>query len=68
MIDAKIPAQLRGQIVLPAAESEILWVPMPSAEEAADTAGRINAAFKVSPETRRILEIRWEPDTGISHS
>ena len=68
MIDAKIPAQLRGQIVLPAAESEILWVPMPSAEESADTAGRINAAFKVSPETRWILEIRWEPDTGISHS
>ena len=66
MIDAKIPAQLRGQIVLPAAGSEILWVP--AADDSAHTAGRINAAFKVGPETRRVLEIRWEPDTGISHS
>ena len=33
MIDAKIPAELRGRIVLPAAGKEILWVPAGLAAE-----------------------------------
>lgn len=52
MIDAKIPKELRGKIVMPAAGSEILWIPN----------GRISAAYKVSSRTRTILEIRWDPD------
>ena len=60
MIDAKIPKELRGRIVMPAAGSEIIWIPN----------GRISAAYKVSGGTRSILEIRWEqprrPDTEIS--
>ena len=51
MIDAKIPKELRGKIVMPAAGSEILWIPN----------GRISAAYKVSCMTHTILEIRWEP-------
>ena len=60
MIDAKIPKELRGRIVMPAVGSEIIWIPN----------GRISAAYKVSGGTRSILEIRWEqprrPDTEIS--
>ena len=52
MIDAKIPKELRGKIVMPVAGSEILWIPN----------GRISAAYKVSSRTRTILEIRWDPD------
>ena len=53
MIDAKIPKELRGKIVMPAVRSEILWVPN----------GRISDAYKVSGGTRSILEIRWGPET-----
>ena len=53
MIDAKIPKELRGKIVMPAAGSEVLWIPN----------GRISAAYKVSGGTRTILEIRWDPET-----
>ena len=95
MIDAKIPAELRGRIVLPADGDQILWIPAGRPEASEDGAdfpagrpeapedgadfpagrpeapetgaerssdgGRINAAYMVSGQTSRILEIRWEP-------
>ena len=51
MIDRKVPAQLRERIVMPTCGSEILWVP----------GGRISAAYMVSTDTKRILEIHWDP-------
>ena len=51
MIDRKVPAQIRDRIVLPTCGSEILWVP----------GGRISAAYMVSTDTKRILEIHWDP-------
>lgn len=100
MIDAKIPAELRGRIVLPAAGKEILWVPAgldanaqqmsaPAGLDAnarqmsapayvpnglngeAETirssdSGRISASYMVSGRTRRILEIRWKPESRIN--
>ena len=83
MIDAKIPAELRSRIVLPAAGKEILWVPAGLTAEAqqqkapavpaglagsAETirssdSGRISASYMVSGHTRRILEIRWKPES-----
>ena len=51
MIDAKIPREYREVIVLPAVENDILWVP----------GGRISAAFQVSEDTSRILELKWKP-------
>ena len=51
MIDRKVPAQLRERIVMPTCGSEILWVP----------GGRISAAYMVSTDTNRILEIHWDP-------
>ena len=70
MIDAKVPAQLRGRIVLPAVGSEILWVPagMVFASDAEtgsfSDSGRMSAAYLVSSHTGRILEISWEPGNG----
>ncbi len=74
MIDEKIPRELRERIVMPALGSEILWVPAPytcglqtgAADRlnGADNLGRISAAYKVTPGTRRVLEIRWEPEGG----
>ena len=67
MIDAKVPAELRSRIVLPAVGSEILWIPAgaadaPEAETGSSSDnGRINAAYMVSSHTSRILEICWEP-------
>lgn len=57
MIDQKVPAQLRERIVMPTCGSEILWVP----------GGRISAAYMVSTDTKRILEIHWDPagDTSL---
>ena len=52
MIDRKVPAQIRDRIVMPTCGSEILWVP----------GGRISAAYMVSTYTKRILEIRWDPE------
>ena len=51
MIDRKVPAQIRDRIVMPTCGSEILWVP----------GGRISAAYMVSTDTKRILEIHWDP-------
>ena len=66
MIDTKVPAELRGRIVLPTAGSEILWIPAGAAdasdpETGSSSGGRISAAYKVSSRTGRILEICWEP-------
>ena len=49
MIDAKVPAEMRGRIVLPTAGKEVLWFP----------GGRISAAYPVEPSTSRVLEIKW---------
>ena len=68
MIDEKIPAAYRDRMILPAAGSEILWVPQERAAaskadaETVVTGGRISAAYKVTRETKRILELQWEPD------
>ncbi|MDO4343992.1 MAG: tRNA lysidine(34) synthetase TilS [Eubacteriales bacterium] len=48
MIEEKIPAGERGKVLLLAAGSEILWV----------TGHRISESAKVSPQTKRILEVR----------
>ena len=67
MIDAKVPAELRGRIVLPASGSEILWIPAGRTDAAeagtgsSSDSGRISAAYMVSSHTSRILEICWEP-------
>ena len=53
MIDAKVPAGMRGEIVLPTVGSEVLWFP----------GGRISAAFMVEPSTERVLEIALEAQT-----
>ena len=69
MIDAKVPAELRGRIVLPTAGSEILWIPAGAADASdpetgsSSDGGRISAAYKVSSRTGRILEICWAPET-----
>ena len=57
MIDRKVPAQIRDRIVMPTCGSEILWVP----------GGRISAAYMVSTNTKRILEIHWKPAGKIAH-
>ena len=67
MIDTKVPAELRGRIVLPTAGSEILWIPAGAADASdpetgsSSDGGRMSAAYKVSSRTGRILEICWEP-------
>ena len=67
MIDAKVPAELRSRIVLPAVGSEILWIPAGAADASdpetgsSSDGGRMSAAYKVSSRTGRILEIGWEP-------
>ena len=67
MIDAKVPAELRGRIVLPTAGSEILWIPAGAADASdpetgsSSDGGRMSATYKVSSRTGRILEICWEP-------
>ena len=67
MIDAKVPAELRGRIVLPASGSEILWIPAGRTDAAeagtgsSSDSGRISAAYMVSSHTSRILEICWGP-------
>ena len=52
MIDAKVPAGVRGKIVLPTVGSEVLWFP----------GGRISAAYMVEPSTARVLEITLEAE------
>ncbi len=50
MIDERIPAALRGRIVLPADGNRILWVP----------GYRIGADYKISGATRTVLELSLE--------
>lgn len=52
MIDAKVPAEMRGKIVFPTVGSEVLWFP----------GGRISAAFMVETSTTRVLEIALEAE------
>lgn len=47
MIDEKIPVSYRDRIVMPADGSEILWIP----------GHRINAHYKVTDKTKRVLQI-----------
>ena len=49
MIDEKIPAQEREKIPLLVLGSEVLWM----------IGGRINENYKVTSETKKILEIRY---------
>lgn len=49
-IDEKIPSEERDKIPLLVAGSEVLWV----------VGGRINENYKITPRTRRILEIQYQ--------
>ena len=49
-IDEKIPSEERDRILLLTAGSEVLWV----------VGGRINGNYKITPRTRRILEIQYQ--------
>lgn len=49
MIDDKIPRQIRDQLEIPFAGNQALWIP----------GHQMNAAFKVTDETDRILEITY---------
>ena len=55
MIDDKVPRELRDQIPVVASGSEILWI----------VGGRINERYKITPETGRVLEIKYQG--GRSH-
>jgi tRNA(Ile)-lysidine synthase len=83
MIDAKVPAQLRDRIVLPTIGGEILWIPAGAPDSGngnSSDSGRISAAYMVSEQTSRILEIHWKAgsrtpagsidnmDTGINYN
>ena len=51
MIQEKIPANKRNQILLVASGQEILWV----------IGYRINEAYKVLEGTKRVLKLEWQP-------
>ncbi len=55
MIDEKISRICRDRIVLPMCGQDALWIP----------GYRMNAAYKVTHSTRRILEIKWLPGESI---
>ena len=48
-IDEKIPSEERDSVLLLCAGSEVLWV----------VGGRINENYKITPRTRRLLEIQY---------
>lgn len=50
MIDRKVPARLREQVVLPMDGNEVLWFP----------GWRISARHRVRADTQKVLEIRWK--------
>lgn len=60
MLDGKIPAQIRDKIVLPFCGNEALWIP----------GLRMGDSFRVTPTTKRVLEIHWKRGgkDGISNS
>ena len=50
MIDEKIPQENRERMFLVACESEILWM----------IGGRLSEKYKITPETRSVLEIKYQ--------
>ena len=50
MIDEKIPRELRDEIPLAAVGNEILWL----------VGGRINERYKITSETKNVLEIKYQ--------
>ena len=54
-IDEKIPSEERDSVLLLCAGSEVLWV----------VGGRINENYKITPRTRRILEIQYQGGKDI---
>ncbi|MDO4337946.1 MAG: tRNA lysidine(34) synthetase TilS [Eubacteriales bacterium] len=50
MIDEKIPREERDHIPLVAADSQVLWM----------IGGRINERYKITPGTRRVLELKYQ--------
>lgn len=50
MIDDKIPGDQRDQIPLVTCEEEVLWI----------VGGRISEKYKITPETTRVLQIRYQ--------
>lgn len=50
MIDEKIPRQLREHIPLVVSGQEVLWM----------VGGRMNERYKITPHTRRVLELRYQ--------
>lgn len=50
MIDEKIPREKRDEIPLAAAGSEILWI----------VGGRMNERYKITSETKNVLEIKYK--------
>ena len=58
MLDAKIPSVLRDRLLLPFAGQEALWIP----------GVRMSDRFRVGPETRKVVEICWDPGRGMNES
>ena len=52
MLDEKIPAGLRGRMVLPFCGQDVLWIP----------GRRISAAFRIGEDTKRVLELTCVPE------
>lgn len=50
MIDEKIPRELRERIPLVTQGQEVLWM----------VGGRMNERYKITPQTRRVLELRYQ--------
>lgn len=50
MIDDKIPVQEREKVPLLVCESDVLWM----------VGGRISEKYKITPETERVLEVRYQ--------
>ena len=58
MLDGKVSAGARDRIVLPFIGKEALWIP----------GLRMGDSRKVTPETGKILEIRWNPGRESTHN
>lgn len=53
MIDDKIPSELRETIPLVTCGKEVLWM----------VGGRISEKYKITPDTKRVLEVRYQGGT-----